>query len=407
MQSPNHPDEEFMDSEEDANMEDQVVPEIPMSQPSPTLHQHQPPPQREEEPNTLEPLAQTLYLRSPLTLDMLLNIEKKFLINVPQEVTKADLNIRCYNSQQPLKYVALVIPIIKNKQTLEMENTEEMQATVNLEMALTPGGSSNSPESPLMKIFLWNCRGANNAKFMNNIRALIDSHNPTILALTETRMEDHDKILQALDYTDVIQVPAFGYSGGIALLWRNSEINVEPFVITEQEIHVTIKVSSSFPKFFFSVIYAKNTYGLRKILWENLKNITARIKGPWLVCGDFNEVTNASEKLGGRPINNTKCAKFISCLDDMDMIDLGFTGQKYTWSNKHKNNNTLIMERIDRFLSNHSWLNLFPDSHVHHLPRTHSDHVLFFLTVKEAPITQGNSLDSSPCGLGILTFQTL
>ncbi|KAH0769051.1 hypothetical protein KY290_013032 [Solanum tuberosum] len=239
MQSPNHPDEEFMDNEEDANMEDQVVPEIPMSQPSPTIHQHQPPPQREEEPNTLEPLAQTLYLRSPLTLDMLLNIEKKFLINVPQEVTKADLNIRCYNSQQPLKYVALVIPIIKNKQTLEMENTEEMQATVNLEMALTPGGSSNSPE--LMKIFLWNCRGANNAKFMNNTRALIYSHNPTILALAETRMEDHDKILQALDYTDVIQVLAFGYSGGIALLWRNSEINVESFMITEQEIHVTIK----------------------------------------------------------------------------------------------------------------------------------------------------------------------
>ncbi|KAH0695957.1 hypothetical protein KY289_013439 [Solanum tuberosum] len=215
MQSPNHPDEEFMDNEEDANMEDQVVPEIPMSQPSPTIHQHQPPPQREEEPDTLEPLAQTLYLRNPLTLDMLLNIEKKFLINVPQEVTKADLNIRCYNSQQPLKYVALVIPIIENKQTLEMENTEEMQATVNLEMALTPGGSSNSPESPLMKIFLWSCRGANNAKFMNNIRALIDSHNPTILALTETRMEDHDKILQALDYTDVIQVPTFGILEGL------------------------------------------------------------------------------------------------------------------------------------------------------------------------------------------------
>lgn len=131
-------------------------------------------------------------------------------------------------------------------------------------MTLTSGGSSNSQESPSMKILLWNCRGENNAKFMNNVHALIDSHNPTILALSETKMEDHDKILQALDYTNVIQVPTTGYSREITLLWRNSEINVELFIITEHEIHVTIKVSSSFPKFLFSKIYSKNTYRLRK-----------------------------------------------------------------------------------------------------------------------------------------------
>lgn len=53
---------------------------------------------------------------------------------------------------------------------------------------------------------------------MNNVHALIDSHNPTILALSETKMEDHDKILQALDYTNVIQVPTTGYSREITLL---------------------------------------------------------------------------------------------------------------------------------------------------------------------------------------------
>lgn len=63
------------------------------------------------------------------------------------------------------------------------------------------------------------------------------------------------------------------------------------------------------------------------------------------------------------------------------MIDLGFTHQKYTWTNKHKNNKTLIMERLDRFLRNQEWINLYPDSNVHHLPRTHSDHCLLLLKI--------------------------
>ncbi|KAG5632809.1 hypothetical protein H5410_004526, partial [Solanum commersonii] len=54
-------------------------------------------------------------------------------------------------------------------------------------------------------------------------------------------MEDHDNLLQALDFTDVIQIPAIGYLGGITLFWGSSEVTIEPFVLTEQEIHATIE----------------------------------------------------------------------------------------------------------------------------------------------------------------------
>lgn len=137
---------------------------------------------------------------------------------------------------------------------------------------------------------------------MNNLRALIEWNNQTVLALRETRMEDHNKILQDLDFTDVIQVPATGYSGGIALFWKNTEVTIELYALTEQKIHSTIEVSSKSPKFFFTIIYAKNTYSFRKILWDYIRNISTTINGPWLVCGNSNEVTNASEKLGGRPL---------------------------------------------------------------------------------------------------------
>lgn len=45
---------------------------------------------------------------------------------------------------------------------------------------------------------------------MNTMRALINNHSPNILALTETKMEDHINILQAIDFTDVIQAQASG-----------------------------------------------------------------------------------------------------------------------------------------------------------------------------------------------------
>ncbi|KAK6793607.1 hypothetical protein RDI58_007060 [Solanum bulbocastanum] len=104
------------------------------------------------------------------------------------------------------------------KQLLEVENATTEVPMVNLEMSMNPGGSSNAQEAILMKILMWNCRESHNANFMSNLRTLLEWNNPCVLALTETRMEDHDRILQSLDFTDVIQVPAARYSGAGATL---------------------------------------------------------------------------------------------------------------------------------------------------------------------------------------------
>ena len=40
---------------------------------------------------------------------------------------------------------------------------------------------------------------------------------------------------------------------------------------------------------------------------------------------------------------------------------MGFSGPRYTWSNKRELNN-LILERIDRFFMNLDWCLLFPDA---------------------------------------------
>lgn len=43
------------------------------------------------------------------------------------------------------------------------------------------------------------------------------------------------------------------------------------------------------------------------------------------------------------------------------MKDLGFSGYKYTWSNKRGDNN--IEERLDNALASEEWMDMFPTSH--------------------------------------------
>lgn len=48
---------------------------------------------------------------------------------------------------------------------------------------------------------------------------------------------------------------------------------------------------------------------------------------------DFNEVLLSNEKFGGRLVNTRRALRFQECLDACNMIDMGFSGAKYTWSN--------------------------------------------------------------------------
>lgn len=68
-----------------------------------------------------------------------------------------------------------------------------------------------------------------------------------------------------------------------------------------------------------------------------------------------------------------KSLLFKECLDKSNMIDIGFTGARFTWTNKRPIQ-SLIQERIDQFFVNPSWCLLNPDAKVVHLTRCHSDH---------------------------------
>ncbi|XP_065617380.1 uncharacterized protein LOC136062356 [Quercus suber] len=189
-----------------------------------------------------------------------------------------------------------------------------------------------------MNIILWNCKGALNLDFKRRVMEIMVNHFPTMLIITETRVGGvrGAKIIEELPFDGFFATETVGYASGLWLLWKKEEVEVFVLSATEQEIHATVK---------------------------------------------FNEVLYGEDKLGGRRININKALDFKECLDNCNLLDLGFSGLKFTWSNSRQVPD-LILECIDHCFANPNWRLLLPEASVTHLLKVFSDHcsVLFELS---------------------------
>lgn len=91
----------------------------------------------------------------------------------------------------------------------------------------------------------------------------------------------------------------------------------------------------------------------------------------------------------------------MQCYNYCHLIDLGFKGRRFIWTNG-RHNGANILERIDRVMANYNWLNLFPEAMVTHLPRTHSDHCPIKLELQYRPLPRKKYFALKQFGLHIL-----
>ncbi|KAK3194206.1 hypothetical protein Dsin_025516 [Dipteronia sinensis] len=65
---------------------------------------------------------------------------------------------------------------------------------------------------------------------------------------------------------------------------------------------------------------------------------------PWLCIGDFNEVLHSAEKHGGPPRQRRLIEDFREAVDDCELMDMGFRGPGFTWSNRREGS-AMVQER--------------------------------------------------------------
>jgi hypothetical protein len=77
-----------------------------------------------------------------------------------------------------------------------------------------------------------------------------------------------------------------------------------------------------------------------------------------------------------------KRVNFWECLQDCHLVDLGFSGPKYTWNNRQQGQDN-IRVRLDRAVANGQFLQFFGDAHVDNIITTSSDHHAALLSLKK------------------------
>ncbi|KAJ6396226.1 hypothetical protein OIU77_021289 [Salix suchowensis] len=140
---------------------------------------------------------------------------------------------------------------------------------------------------------------------------------------------------------------ATGFSGGVWLLWNGNTVSLQVIAHASQSITALVHVQNKC--WLLTVVYANLNPRIRESLWTYFYGLAKASNLPWLVMGDFNDIVCASEKCGGNL--DSGCSAFVDWIDRNHLIDLGFSGSKFTWCNK-RNAEGIIWKWNDRGLSN-------------------------------------------------------
>jgi hypothetical protein len=168
------------------------------------------------------------------------------------------------------------------------------------------------------------------------------------------------------------QVAATGTSGGLVLSWRLG-IELECFVSSKNNISAWCYSDPPSSPWILSCVYGPSKRSDKRAFWDSFVAIGESFEAYWLCIGDFNSILVQAVKQGGRPVAGSSRCPFKRFIDHFGMIDLGFAGNPFTWSNNRMGLEN-IKERLDRGPASPSWIHLHPEYSLIHLLAQSSDH---------------------------------
>ncbi|XP_075508178.1 uncharacterized protein LOC142545090 [Primulina tabacum] len=221
-----------------------------------------------------------------------------------------------------------------------------------------------------MNLMVWNCQGAASKELNRVLKDLIKKFNPSVLGLLEPRVSGShaDDICNKMGYDNWLRVEAVGFSGAIWIFWKD-ELGLKIIYSHPQFVLVRVDTGTSIP-WFLSIVYGSPNATLRKRLWNDLTKEKLNIEGPWVSLGDFNSVITEHEISTTGGVAYCRSAGFADWMFNQGLLDLGFTGSRFTWK-RGNNSNTFKGARLDRGVCTIEWREMFPEAQAAWL--THSD----------------------------------
>lgn len=114
---------------------------------------------------------------------------------------------------------------------------------------------------------------------------------------------------------------------------------------------------------------------------------------PWSVFGDFNEILFQREMIGSGIRSQHQMRNFRNSLQDCGLHDLGFVGERFTFSNKRRGTAETKV-RLDRAVVNRDWKRIFPDANLRVGFANASDHCPIILSTDAAKTHESRPVQS-------------
>jgi hypothetical protein len=231
-----------------------------------------------------------------------------------------------------------------------------------------------------MNLLSWNCRGLGNPTAIRDLCQLTKEKKPTILFLMETKCHRNrmEYVRVKLGFECIFVVDSVGRSGGLALLWNDMEL-VEIQNYSRRHINAIVKDGDSTYSWKLTSFYGHPDWTKRHESWALLNYLRSFAPLPWLCVGDFNEITEQSEKSRAVLSKESQMTQFQEVLDDCHFSDLGYIGSKYTWTN-YRQDGSFFKERLGRAVANMGWIQLYKKVEVNVLAARTSDHKPLFIS---------------------------
>ena len=149
------------------------------------------------------------------------------------------------------------------------------------------------------------------------------------------------------------------------------------------------------------VFYGHPDVRKRGVSWKLLESLRDQCDFPWVVFGNFNEITHPNEKLGWADQDANQIRGFRDFLSAYRLHDLVFVGSRFTWCNGRFGDQWTLIH-LNRVVANEGWTTRFTKAQVHHISMSTSDHYLLalFLRKKTPPkLVKKKGFSLRQCGL--------
>jgi hypothetical protein len=193
---------------------------------------------------------------------------------------------------------------------------------------------------------------------------------------TRLKVTEIENIRSKLGFKNCLAVDCHGFgrerAGGLALMWlEHLSVNISSYSLNH--IHGRCDDEESGQSWGLTGIYGFPEEHNKRKTWHLIKSLARQNQRQWLCCGDFNDILDSHEKQGGNARSQSQPSIGRQTVADCSLIDLGFEGYPFTWSNGRGEREN-VQCRLDRAMGNAEFVNRFSPIKVNHLPRFGSDH---------------------------------